>query len=111
MRRTWNTSVSPTIGIVTAGTGNIAFGPACAAAGSLRVAAPASASAPVARMLRRSMLSMGVLLFVCWFGGVLDREIPRRNPALDLNRSNHHRTVSNDFKGLALALPLSSRLA
>src|SRR4051794_30383579 len=83
MRRTWNTSVSPTIGMVTAGTGNMAFGPACAAAGALLAAAPASAKAPVVSMLRRSMRSMGVLLSVCWFGRVLDRLMPSGNPALD----------------------------
>src|SRR3954466_10525744 len=61
MRRTANTSVSPTIGMVVAATGKIDFGPACAWAGVV-VAAPASASAPVARTARRSRWSMGVLL-------------------------------------------------
>src|SRR5882757_2151415 len=65
MRRTGNTSVSPTIGIVLTLTGKMDFGPACAAAGPAWVAAPASASAPVARMVLRSTVSMRVLL-VCF---------------------------------------------
>src|SRR3954471_7015058 len=60
MRRTANTSVSPTIGMVVAATGKIDFGPACAWAGVV-AAAPASARAPVARIVRRSRWSMGVL--------------------------------------------------
>ena len=59
IRRTAKTSVSPTIGIVVAATGKIDFGPACASAGEF-AAAPASASAPVARMVLRSRWSMGV---------------------------------------------------
>src|SRR3984893_15369486 len=58
MRRTWNTSVLPAIGIVVAGTGKIGFGPACAAAGSPFAAAPVSARAPVASTLLRSTLFM-----------------------------------------------------
>src|ERR1700716_695806 len=67
MRRTGNTSVSPTMGIVVTPTGKMDCGPACAAAGPLCVAAPASASAPVARMVLRSTISMRVLLqcFCC----------------------------------------------
>src|SRR5882672_2907522 len=77
MRRTWNTSVSPTIGIVVAGTANIGFGPACAAAGALCVAAPASANAPVARIIRRSISFMGVLPCI-----VLVRWLARKRPAI-----------------------------
>src|SRR3984957_16115311 len=58
MRRTWNTSVSPTIGIVVIGTAKIGFGTDFAAAGALCVAAPASASAPVASMVLRSRVFM-----------------------------------------------------
>src|SRR5271167_4135344 len=54
MRRTWNTSLSPTIGIVVAGTEKIGFGAACAPAGAPRAAAPVSASAPVASTVLRS---------------------------------------------------------
>src|SRR5437763_10852132 len=54
MRRTWNTSVSSTIGIVVIGTAKIGFGPACAAAGTAAPAAAVSASAPVASSVRRS---------------------------------------------------------
>ena len=54
-----------TIGIVLTPTGKMDFGPACAAAGPPCVAAPASASAPVARMVLRSTVSMRVLL-VCF---------------------------------------------
>src|SRR5256885_16984408 len=61
MRRTWNTSVSPTIGIVIAGTGNIGFGPACASARAPCVTAPASASAPDAKIVLRSTVFIGVL--------------------------------------------------
>src|SRR5258707_10313011 len=84
MRRTWNTSVSPTIGMVIAATGNIGFGPACAAAGRL-CAAPASASAPVARMVRRSTVSIGVLLrLILLLRAYLDRQPALDNPALGL---------------------------
>src|ERR1700704_6160689 len=65
MRRTGNTSDSPTIGIVLTLTGKMDFGPACAAAGPPCVAAPASARAPVARIVLRSTVSMRVLL-VCF---------------------------------------------
>src|ERR1700686_5382911 len=60
MRRTGNKSVSPAIGIVVAGTGKIGFGPDCAWAGIVCVAAPASASAVDARMVRRSTVFMGI---------------------------------------------------
>src|SRR5229473_518824 len=60
IRRTANTSVSPTIGIVVAGTGKIGFGPACAAAGALLAAAPVSASALVTSTVLRSTFFMGV---------------------------------------------------
>src|SRR6267142_1578107 len=63
MRRTGNTSVSPTIGIVVVPTGKIDFGPACAAAAPPCMAVPASASAPVARMVLRSTLLIGASLF------------------------------------------------
>src|ERR1700681_26058 len=66
MRRTGNTSVSPTMGIVLTPTGKMVFGPACAAAGPLCVAAPASAHAPVARIVLRSTVSMGRSLLVCF---------------------------------------------
>src|SRR4051812_18473773 len=98
MRRTWNTSLSPTIGMGTAGPANIAFGPACAAGGALCGGAPASASAPPATMLRRSIVSMGIFLSELFVvGACLDRPAAARNPALDLVSGNHHRSVSNDF--------------
>src|ERR1700712_4342555 len=49
------------MGIVVTPTGKIDFGPACAAAGPACVAAPASTSAPVLRMVLRSTVSMRVL--------------------------------------------------
>src|SRR5258708_2126882 len=60
MRRTANTSVSPTIGMVVAVTGKTVFGPAWAAAGVV-AAAPAIASAPVGSTALRAILSMDVL--------------------------------------------------
>src|SRR5262245_26960878 len=60
MRRTAKTSVSPTMGIVVAAIGKIDFGPVCASA-CVVAAAPASASAPVVRMVLRSSWSMGIL--------------------------------------------------
>src|SRR5580704_10370861 len=64
MRRTGNTSFSPAIGMVTAGTAKIDFGPDCASAMRLAAAVPASASAPVARSALRSTVSMAVLRIV-----------------------------------------------
>src|SRR3954468_22310381 len=114
MRRTWNTSVSPTIGMVTAATGNIGFGPACAAAGWLR-AAPASASAPVARMVLRSMVFMSVLLSAGFIVEGVSSRVGHRGQVSKKTRNNvgphahHHRTVSNDFNGLGLPSRFSSR--
>src|ERR1700739_4257113 len=70
MRRTGNASASPAIGIVTTGTANSGFAPVWAGAGRLWVAAPASASAPVAMMVLRSTVSKGILLcaFLVWPG-------------------------------------------
>ena len=51
-------------------TGKIDFGPACAAAGPPCVAAPASANAPVARMVLRSTISMP---FSLWFRFLVPR--------------------------------------
>ncbi len=62
MRRTGNTSLSPTIGMVTAGTANSGFAPACAAAGALIAVAPARAAAPVARIVLRSMTEVSFLI-------------------------------------------------
>src|SRR5215212_1187766 len=67
MRRTGNTPSSPTIGIDIAGTEKIDFAPACASALSLCVAAPASASAPDARMFLRSTVFLGSLRFFVIF--------------------------------------------
>src|SRR3974390_1133346 len=58
MRRTGNTSFSPTIGIVTAGTSKIGFAPACASVELVVVTTPANASAPDASMVLRSTVSM-----------------------------------------------------
>src|SRR5262245_12715393 len=44
-------------------TGKIDFGPACASAAPLCTAVPASASAPVAKMVLRSTLLIGVSLY------------------------------------------------
>src|ERR1700733_14821397 len=60
MRRTGNTSVSPAIGIVVAGTAKMGFGPDWALAGIVCVAAPASANALEARMVLRSTVFMGI---------------------------------------------------
>jgi hypothetical protein len=63
MRRTWNTSVSPTIGIVVAGTGKIGFAPACAEAGLASViAAAAAAPAVAASRSRREVFFMMIFL-------------------------------------------------
>src|SRR3954451_4442565 len=67
MRRTGNTPSSPTIGIDIAGTEKICFAPLCASASPLCVAAPASASAPEARMVLRSTVLMGSLRFFVIF--------------------------------------------
>src|SRR6478609_6966120 len=53
MRRTWNTWASPTIGMVTIGTGKIGFGPACAAAGATSAIDAALAAAAIASSSRR----------------------------------------------------------
>src|SRR5262249_23497307 len=53
MRRTWNTWVSPTIGIVTIGTAKIGFGPACAAAGEASAMVAAVTTAALASRSRR----------------------------------------------------------
>src|ERR1700742_3593667 len=62
MRRTGNTSFSPAIGMVTAGTSKTALAD-CASAGRLAAAVPASASAPVARRVLRSTVSIHMLRF------------------------------------------------
>src|SRR6202012_6306447 len=62
MRRTGNTPVSPAIGMVVAGTAKMGFGPDCASAETVCVAAPASANALEARMVRRSTLFMSIFL-------------------------------------------------
>src|SRR3569832_1425709 len=67
MRRTGNTSFSPAIGIVTAGTSKIGFGPVWASAERLAAVVPASASAPVANKVLRSPVSIRVLRFVLDF--------------------------------------------
>src|SRR5436305_7054020 len=100
--------------MVMAATGNIGFGPAWAAAGRL-CAAPASASAPVARMVLRSMLSMSVLLSAGFIVEGVSSRLDRSGQVSKKARGNvdphahHHRTVSNDFNGLALPSRLSSR--
>src|ERR1700739_3503380 len=60
MRRTGNTPVSPAIGIVVAGTLKMGLGPNWASAGTVCVAAPASANALEARMGLRSTAFMGI---------------------------------------------------
>src|SRR2546423_6604013 len=74
MRRTGNEPSSPTIGTVIAGTEKIGFKPVCAAAGALRVAPLASASAPDERMVLRSTVFMAF----SWFPDLL-----LRRPYLD----------------------------
>src|ERR1700722_1688736 len=60
MRRTGNTPASPAIGIVVAGTVKMGFGSDWASAGTVCVAAPASANALEARMVLRSTVFMGI---------------------------------------------------
>ena|SRR6478752_481621 len=67
MRRTWNTWVSPTIGIVTIGTGKIGFGPACAAAGAASVRPAAVIAAAAVSTLRRVVFVMASLPDICRF--------------------------------------------
>src|SRR6516225_816010 len=59
MRRMGNTSFSPAIGTLIAGTSKIGFWPDSACAEPLVVVAPANASAPEARTVLRSTISMG----------------------------------------------------
>src|SRR4051794_3810077 len=61
IRRTRKTPSSPPVGNVNAGKGKIGFTPAGALASGLCAAAPASASAPEARMVLRSTIFMGSL--------------------------------------------------
>src|ERR1700677_2236770 len=63
-----NTAVSPAIGIVVAATWKIGFGPDWAPAGTVWVAAPASASALDASMVLRSRVFMGIfpVSWSCW---------------------------------------------
>jgi hypothetical protein len=58
MRRTWNTWVSPTIGIVTIGTAKIGFGPACAEAGVAPATPAAAIAAAAVSMSRREVFVM-----------------------------------------------------
>src|SRR6202022_87555 len=61
MRRTWNTSVSPTIGIIVAGIGKIGLGPGCALAGLMSVIATATvAPAAAASRSRREEFFMAI---------------------------------------------------
>src|SRR3954447_3892542 len=70
MRRTWNTWVSPTIGMVTIGTGKIGFGPACAAAGATSAIDAALAAAAIASSSRRvaDLSFMFCAPFLCSLG-------------------------------------------
>src|SRR5713226_7572519 len=83
MRRTANTSVSPTIGMVVTGTGKIGFGPACASAPPFCAAAPASASAPVASIVLRSTVTIVILLFSAFLGDVSRPAAPVRQLRVD----------------------------
>src|SRR5690349_15905969 len=61
MRRTWNTLVSPTIGIATIGTGKIGLGAACAAAGAVSARPAAVIAAAAVSTLRRVVFVMASL--------------------------------------------------
>src|SRR4051812_20895334 len=61
MRRTWNTLVSPTIGIETIGTGKIGFGAAWAAAGVASARPAAVIAAAAVSTLRRVVFVMASL--------------------------------------------------
>src|SRR5665213_828917 len=89
MRRTGNTSVSPTIGIVVTGTAKIDFGPACASAEALCVAAPASASAPVASKVLRSTVVIGILLVAFFRFGCVSSRLRRARQGDGLRRGDN----------------------
>src|SRR5437763_3918887 len=91
MRRTGNDPSSPTIGIVIAGTEKIGFKPVCAAAGALRVAALASASAPDERMVLRSTVFMAF----SWFPDLLLRRPYLDRHTVDGKQGCHCGVASN----------------
>src|SRR5690242_15863568 len=95
MRRTWNTSVSPTIGIVIIGTGKIGLGAACAAAGAASASPAAVIAAAAVRTLRRVVFAM-----VCFLGrflaALLERNEQRANgPSLPLKSRRDPRPTNN----------------
>src|SRR6476469_5994346 len=98
MRRTWNTWLSPTIGIVTIGTGKIGFGAACAAAGAASAMPAAVIAAAAVSTSRRDVF---VMVLFPGFGGfvsseaVLEPNVRQANAARDQTPSSNKTTPSN----------------
>src|ERR1700691_2717096 len=123
MRRTGNTSFSPAIGMVTAGTSKIGFAPDWASAMRLAATVPASANVPVARRDLRSTVSIRVLLMLLIFRAIYRpysgaasqydrnagmkkaREIAGLLPSCE--KSDHHLTSAGNLPPFAASLDIT----